>query len=179
MQVIAAETRIEQKGLAAMSFCKCIVRLFSSALVCAALPIALSGCGSSQTTSSVTSGGGGVVRKANTYKAQDAQLIERANNITVYSTPDTVRRVMHRQPDQTVDEANGVVTQYYNSDDSPTAERLRLRYANGHLIGKEIMPPDVNASANGPSVYGANTTAAFNADFNSKLNASNTSNRRQ
>src|SRR5204863_663852 len=97
------------------------------------------GCGS-QTHSSF--GGVAPARKPNQYKAQDADLVQTSNKIPVYSTPDSAKRVMRRPPDQTINEENGVVTQYYNSDDTPNAERLRLRYANGHLIGKEIIPPD-------------------------------------
>src|SRR5947207_7966343 len=104
-------------------------------IAAAALALAvpwLAGCGSQ---SHSTLGTNTAVRKPNQYKAQDDQLVQNSNKISVYSTPDNARRVMKRQPDQTVNEDSGVITQYYNSDDTPNAERLRLRYSNGHLIG--------------------------------------------
>jgi hypothetical protein len=162
-----------------------------SALAAAALVIALpwlaSGCGSKSHSSF---GGVNPARKPNQYKAQDTELVQASNKIPVYSSPDNARRAMKRQPDQTVSEENGVITQYYNSDDTANAERLRLRYSNNRLIGKEILPPDPNTgSSNGVQVYGSNNVGGtfnatpadnanskFNNDFNSKLNT--TANRR-
>lgn len=155
-----------------------VIKVLPWALVLA-LPLIAGGCGSQPHS---TLGVNSAVRKPNQYKAQDDQLVTNSNKIAVYSTPDGARRVMKRQPDQTVTEENGVITQYYNSDDTPNAERLRLRYSNGHLIGKEIIPPDPNTK--GIQVYGANNinngslntstpaesaNARFNNDFNSKL----------
>ncbi|HLX64132.1 MAG TPA: hypothetical protein VKX17_22860 [Planctomycetota bacterium] len=145
----------------------------------------LAGCGGSQSSSFTP--GGAVVHNPNQYKPLDKELVAQSNTITVYSTPETARRVMKRQPDQTVNEENGVVTQYYKSDDSPNAERLRLRYANGHLIGKEIVPPtsvntdpvlnSTNTLGNTPydttSNPADNANAALNNRFNSQINASN------
>jgi hypothetical protein len=163
----------------------------STWIVAAALVLALpwlAGCGSQKQSSF---GSTAAVKKPNQYKAQDEQLIQSSNKIAVYSTPDSARRVLKRQPDQTSTDDSGVVTQYYNSDDTPNAERLRLRYSNGHLIGKEIIPPDPNTR--GIQVYGANNVgtnaakntysanppsenanAQFNNDFNSKLNTTTT-----
>jgi hypothetical protein len=93
---------------------------------------------------------------------------------------------MGRDPDQIVNEPNGTVTQYYSGDGSATSERLRLRYSDGHLIGKEIVPPDVNGTtapvtrnvlsekdyggdAGLPAAH-LDANAAQNANFNAQLN---------
>jgi outer membrane lipoprotein-sorting protein len=173
-----------------------------------ALVFFVSGCGSSPKSSTSSSGGVSDAKKTDKYKAQDAQLIERSNGIGVYTAPDNARKTMRRAPDEVVDEGNGRVTQYYNADNSPTSERLQLRYAGGRLVSKEIVPPDANASganavqrsaipesnaanyvdmreynpkntsasktqfSRAPSNNPAdNANAAFNDDFNKKLNA--------
>ena len=181
------------------------LQIISMTLVLA-LPWIVAGCGSSHSSSS--SGGGGaasVTHQPDQYKPLDTQLVDHSNNIQVYSSPENAKRVMHRAPDKVVDEGNGVETQYYNADSSPNADRLRLRYQNGRLIGKDIIPPNVNADptvssttsysipksndANyidlreydtrnktaKPKLNNASATdnanAAFNNDFNAKLNS--------
>ncbi len=123
-----------------------------------ALPWIVAGCGSSQSSSSASGDGGGAasVTRQPDYKPLDTQLVERSNNIQVYSSPESAKRVMRRAPDSVVDEGNGVEAQYYNADGSPNADRLRLRYQNGRLIGKEIIPPNVNAD---PSVKSSSSYA--------------------
>jgi len=143
-------------------------------------------CGCGQTTHSL--GSAPVRNRSNQYKGQDAELVQASNKIPVYSSPESARRALNRQPDQTITDDNGVVTQYYKSDDTPNAERLRLRYSNNRLIGKEIIPPDPNVASNtngNVQVYGSNNmgtfsatpqdtaNARFNNDFNSKLNTNN------
>lgn len=152
-----------------------------------ALPWFLSGCGSTPKSSV---GGGVVERNPNEYRAQDEQLIQRSNNVPVYTSPEKAKRAMGRQPDDVVDEGNGVETHYYNADGTPTSERLRMRFSGGRLIGKEILPPDANGDAakskttksNIPTSNDANyidlreydpknPKATNNNDINARLNA--------
>ena len=62
-----------------------------------ALPWLVSGCGSTQKSS--FSSGTAAERNPNEYRAQDAQLIERSNNVAVYSSPERAKRAIGRQPD--------------------------------------------------------------------------------
>ena len=124
----------------------CFKTHFAPAAALLFLSALLTGCGKSNQSTDSVGGGAQSLRKSN-YKAQDAQLVQGSNNIPVYSTPDNARRALRRSPDQTVNEGNGTVTQYYNSDQSnANSERLRLRYADNRLIGKEIVPADGTAS---------------------------------
>lgn len=123
-------------------------RLINTTVLLLAFALVLSGCGKSKQSTDSVGGGAQTLRKSN-YKAQDTQLVQGSNNIPVYSTPDSARRALRRTPDQTVDDGKGVVTQYYNGDQgNANSERLRLRYADNRLIGKEIVPGEgVSADA--------------------------------
>ena len=124
---------------------------------------ALSGCGKgNQSSDTVSSGGASTLRKSN-YKANDKQLVQGSNNIPVYSTPDSARKALRRAPDQTVDEGGGVVTQYYNSDQTnANSERLKLRYSQNRLIGKEIVPGEQSASVPAEVNASARNNGAIN-----------------
>lgn len=98
------------------------------------------GCGS--TSQSSAGVGRAATVKKSSYKAQDAQLTRSSNNIPVYSTPDSATRAMRRAPDETVNNGNGQVTQYYDSEQNGNRERLKLNYQNGRLVGKQIVPAD-------------------------------------
>lgn len=130
--------------------------IFARLSLCAGLTLALTGCGKNNQSSDSVGSGGATIRKP-VHKATDTQLVKGSNDVPVYSTPDSARKAMRRNPDQTVDEGNGVTAQYYNGDQTnANSERLRLRYAQNRLIGKEIVPADSSASA--PAVI--NTSAA-------------------
>ena len=130
-----------------------------------ALPWLVSGCGSTQKSSFSSSGGSAAERNPNEYRAQDAQLIERSNSVAVYSSPEKAKRAIGRQPDNVVDEGNGVETHYYNADSMPTSERLRLRYSGGRLIGKEIVPPDANGDVAKSKASKSNIPASDSANY--------------
>jgi len=126
-----------------------------------------------------------ITRKSNAYHPMDKELVQHSNTIPVYSTPDSAKRVLGRQPDSVVTENNGTQTHYYSGDGTNNSERLRLHYSGGHLIGKEVVPPDVNNAAPAvsrtlsPKEYGdtaglpaapLDPNAATNANFNQQLN---------
>ncbi len=125
------------------------------------LPVLIAGCGKAEHSHL---GGGSVAKKDPGYKAQDQELITRSNSIPVYSSPDNARRAMRRQPDDIVKDGNGNDTLVFNADSTPNSEQLRLKYQNGRLIGKEIVPPDANADSR--SVAASRSTIPQSNDAN-------------
>ena len=68
----------------------------------------------------------------------DRTTVELIQRLPVNSTPADAKRVLGRQPDKTEDDGDNT-TAYYCLNRT-TRETLRLRYCEGRLIGKELVP---------------------------------------